>query len=399
MGAPPRREIRIESDMMEPLSHHTDAVLCGDFLYLSGAAPLDTAARVIAPGDVVKQCEATCHNIELMLQAADMTFQDIAHFKIFMEDVFDWRQIEPVCSGYLGEIRPSSTRVGIGHPAVPGMLMEIEAVAYKPRNGGPARREIRCEELYNPLGYNVDVVVCGDFAFLSGTGPLDRAGNAVGFSDPVRQSHKTLENMQIMLDAAGMGFDDVAKVVYFLENVHDLKRVNIARKEFFGANRPVSTLVGGRRCVVPGMSHVVEAIAYKPLSGGSPRREIMVPDFQEPLSHYCDGVQCGDFLFVSGQGPFDAAFVLDGTTMTDHATRVHDNLALIMSEAGFGFDDVAKVTCYMDNCDEREELNGVREKYFGASKPASTLLAVNRLALPYMKVEIDAICYQADAAT
>ena len=123
--------------------------------------------------------------------------------------------------------------------------MEIEAVAYKPRNGGPARREIRCEELYDPLGYNVDVVVCGDFAFLSGTGPLDRAGNAVAFGDPVKQSHKTLENMQIMLEAAGMGFDDVAKVVYFLENVHDLKRVNVARKEFFGANRPVSTLVGG----------------------------------------------------------------------------------------------------------------------------------------------------------
>ena len=125
----------------------------------------------------------------------------------------------------------------------------------------------------------------------------------------------------------------------------------------------------------------------------------MVPDFQEPLSHYCDGVQCGDFLFVSGQGPFDANFVLDGTTMTDHATRVHENIGLIMKEAGFGFNDVAKVTCYMDNCDEREELNGVRQKYFGASKPASTLLAVNRLALPYMKIEIDAICYQADAAT
>ena len=368
-------------------------MLCGDFLYLSGAAPLDMAANVIAPGDVVKQYEATCHNIDLMLQAADMTFHDIAHFKIFMEDVFDWPKIEPVCRNYLGDIRPSSTRVGIGHPAVPGMLMEIEAVAYKPRNGGPARREIRCEELYDPLGYNVDVVVCGDFAFLSGTGPLDRAGN------PVKQSHKTLENMQIMLEAAGMGFDDVAKVVYFLENVHDLKRVNVARKEFFGANRPVSTLVGGRRCVVPGMTHVVEAIAYKPLSGGPSRREIMVPDFQEPLSHYCDGVQCGDFLFVSGQGPFDANFVLDGTTMTDHATRVHENIGWIMKEAGFGFNDVAKITCYMDNCDEREELNGVRQKYFGASKPASTLLAVNRLALPYMKIEIDAICYQADAAT
>ncbi len=395
MTAPPRKEIRLDSEMMEPLSHHTDAVLCGDFLYLSGAAPLDMAAHVIAPGDVVKQCEATCHNIDLMLGAAGMAFHDIAYFKILMDEVDDWAQIEPVCRSFLGNTRPSSTRVAIGHPAVPGMLLEIEAVAYKPQNGGPAREEIRCDELCEPLGYNVDVVRCGDFAFLSGTGPIDGDGNAVAIGDPVKQSHATLENMRIMLEAAGMGFADVAKVVYFLENVHELKPVNVARKQFFGAARPVSTLVGGRRCAVPHSGHVVEAIAYKPRSGGTPRREIMVPDFQEPLSHYCDGVRCGDFLFVSGQGPFDADFVLDGTTMTEHATRVHHNLELIMTEAGFGFEDVAKVTCYMDNCNERAELNEVRKKYFGASKPASTLFGVNRLALPQMKIEIDAVCYKA----
>ncbi|MDA0262426.1 MAG: Rid family hydrolase, partial [Proteobacteria bacterium] len=223
MAAAPRREIRVDREMMEPLSHHTDAVLCGDFLYLSGAAPLDTAANVIAPGDLVKQCEATCHNTDLMLQAADMSFKDIAHFKILMEDVIYWPLIEPVCRSYLGEVRPSSTRVGMGHPAVPGMLLEIEAIAYKPQNGGPARQEIRCEDLYDPLGYNVDVIKCGDFAFLSGTGPLDRNGNAVGFGDAERQSHKTMENMQVMLEAAGMGFGDVARVLYFLENVHDLR--------------------------------------------------------------------------------------------------------------------------------------------------------------------------------
>ena len=129
MAAAPRREIRVDREMMEPLSHHTDAVLCGDFLYLSGAAPLDTAANVIAPGDLVKQCEATCHNTDLMLQAADMSFKDIAHFKILMEDVIYWPLIEPVCRSYLGEVRPSSTRVGMGHPAVPGMLLEIKATA------------------------------------------------------------------------------------------------------------------------------------------------------------------------------------------------------------------------------------------------------------------------------
>ena len=70
--AAPRKEIRLD-DMMEPISHYTDAVLCGDFLYMSGAGPFDKDGNVIGEGDVVKQCEVTCANIDRMLSAADMS--------------------------------------------------------------------------------------------------------------------------------------------------------------------------------------------------------------------------------------------------------------------------------------------------------------------------------------
>ena len=68
-----------------------------------------------------------------------------------------------------------------------------------------------------------------------------------------------------------------------------------------------------------------------------------------------------------------------------------------MAEAGFGWEDAAKVTAYMDNCDQRNELNAVRKKYFGPHKPASTLFGANRLALHGMKVEVDTICYKPGA--
>ena len=66
-------------------------------------------------------------------------------------------------------------------------------------------------------------------------------------------------------------------------------------------------------------------------------------------------------------------FKLPGDTMTAQATQMHENIQRIMAEAGFGFEDVAKVTAYLDNCDERQELDAVRKKYFGPHKPASTL--------------------------
>ncbi|MDE0056589.1 MAG: RidA family protein [Defluviicoccus sp.] len=391
-----RREIRLDNTM-EPISHYTDAVLCGDFLYVSGAGPFDKDGVLIGEGDVVRQCEATCANIDRVLSAADMSPSDVVYFKVLMEEVYDGPRINPVRIDFHGDSYPGSTRVGVGHFALPGMLLEIECVAYKPRNGGPPRQEIRCEELFEPPSHYIDVVKCGDYAFVSGTGPIASDGRAVHFGDPEKQAFKTLENMEVMLDAAGMGFGDVCKVVCYLENVHDRPKIDAARRRFFGDSRPCSTLFGVRRLAIPGMNHEIEAIAYKPGDGASPRKELRVPRIHEPISHYTDAVQAGDFLFVSGQGPFDPGFALAGDTMTAQAEQVHDNLRRVMEEAGFGFGDVAKVTAYLDDCDERQELNAVRQRYFGRHRPASTLFGANRLAVHGMKLAIDAICYRPGA--
>ena len=394
--AAPRQEIRLD-DTMEPISHYTDAVLCGDFLYMSGAGPFASDGSLIGEGDVVRQCEATCANIDRVLSAADMSPRDVVYFKVLMEEVYDGPKINPVRIDFHGDAYPGSTRVGVGHFALPGMLLEIECVAYKPRSGGPPKEEIRCEDLFEPPSHYVDVVKCGDYAFISGTGPIARDGRAVSFGDPGKQAFKTLENMEVMLDAAGMGFGDVCKVVCYLENVWDRPKINVARQRFFGDSRPCSTLFGIRRLAIPGMNHEIEAIAYKSGDGGPPRKEFRVPGIHQPISHYTDAVQAGDFLFVSGQGPFDAGFELAGDTMTSQATQVHDNIERIMAEAGFGFEDVAKVTAYLDDCDERQALNAVRETYFGPHRPASTLFGANRLAVHGMKVEVDAICYRPGA--
>ena len=393
--AAPRREIRLD-DMMEPISHYTDAVLCGDFLFMSGAGPYDRDGTLIGAGDVVKQCEATCANIDRMLSAADMSPADVVYFKVLMEEVRDGPRINPVRKAFHGDSYPGSTRVGVGHLALPGMLLEIECVAYRPRGGGPAKQEIRCEGLFEPPSHYIDVVKCGDYAFVSGTGPVGADGRSVSCGDPEKQAFKTLENMEVMLDAAGMGFADVCKVVCYLENVRDRPKIDVARKHFFGDSRPASTLFGIRRLAIPGMNHEIEAIAYRP-SGGPARREFRVPGLHAPISHYTDAVQAGDFLFVSGQGGLDGDLVLAGDGMTAQAARMHDNIGRIMAEAGFGFEDVAKVTAYLDDCDERRELDAVRRQYFGPHRPASTLFGANRLALHGMKVELDAICYRPGA--
>lgn len=125
-----RQEIRVPS-LAEPLSHYTDAVRCGDTLYISGIAPLDSEGRVVGEGDVVEQTRQVFANMAPILAAAGMTFADIARVTVYLKDVSHRTQINPVRQEVFGAIRPASTLVEVSDLAVPGMLVEIEAVAWR----------------------------------------------------------------------------------------------------------------------------------------------------------------------------------------------------------------------------------------------------------------------------
>jgi 2-iminobutanoate/2-iminopropanoate deaminase len=52
---------------------------------------------------------------------------------------------------------------------------------------------------------------------------------------------------------------------------------------------------------------------------------------------------------------------------------------------------VCKVTVFLTRVADREKVNTVRREYFGASRPASTLVEISRLVRDDLLVEIEAI--------
>ena len=214
--------------------------------------------------------------------------------------------------------------------------------------------------MYEPFGHAAHAVRTGDFLWISGQGPFDADGALVGAGDIAQQARQTLANMERVLGAAGMDFEDVAKVVVYLANPDDHALINPVRKEFFGPHMPVSTLFGVHS-LPAGIGIEIEAVAYKPSAGAPPREEINVPIQDPPLSHYTDGVRCGDLLFLSGQGPFDVSFNLaGGDDVAAQAVKVHENLGAVLAAAGMGFEDMAKVTVYLSDVAERPLINPVR---------------------------------------
>lgn len=110
-----------------------------------------------------------------------------------------------------------------------------------------------------------------------------------------------------------------------------------------------------------------------------------------PVGPYSQAVRCGNMLFVSGQVPLDpesGELVLN--SFAEQCHRVLLNLKIILEAGGSALGNVLKVTIYMQNLAQFNELNEIYSEYFDASKPARACVEVS--ALPKgVAVEMDAI--------
>jgi reactive intermediate/imine deaminase len=114
------------------LSHYTDAVRFGNLLFISGTVALDSENNVIAPEDVVGQTEHILETIGRILVQAGGSFVDVLRMTVYLLDVNDRTRINPVRQKYFGAAKPASTLIEVSALAVPGLLIEIEAVAGLP---------------------------------------------------------------------------------------------------------------------------------------------------------------------------------------------------------------------------------------------------------------------------
>ena len=122
------------------------------------------------------------------------------------------------------------------------------------------------------------------------------------------------------------------------------------------------------------------------------KKELLVEGLAAPISHYCDAVRFGNLLFVSGISPTDqSGKVVGGEDVAAQARQVFRNMQLVLDAAGASFADILKVTVYLLDVNDRAKINPVRKEFFGAARPASTLIGVSELAIPGMKVEIEAV--------
>jgi 2-iminobutanoate/2-iminopropanoate deaminase len=83
----------------------------------------------------------------------------------------------------------------------------------------------------------------GDFVFVSGQPPRDLKTGELVFGDIQMQTRQVLENVKVILEAAGSSMDKVVKATVFCTNAGYFNKVNEVYKQYFPTDPPARTFV------------------------------------------------------------------------------------------------------------------------------------------------------------
>ena len=108
------------------------------------------------------------------------------------------------------------------------------------------------------------------------------------------------------------------------------------------------------------------------------------------IGPYSQAILTDGVLFTSGQIPLDPKTgAVVGTGIETQAEQVMQNLSAVLQNAGMGFDNVVKTTCYIANMEHFAAFNAIYAKYF-VSNPARSCVEVSRLPKDVL-VEVEII--------
>jgi enamine deaminase RidA (YjgF/YER057c/UK114 family) len=113
----------------------------------------------------------------------------------------------------------------------------------------------------------------------------------------------------------------------------------------------------------------------------------------EKQAGYSRAVAAGDWCFVSGTTGYDYSTMQMPEDVGAQARNAFGTIAAALNEAGFGLEQLVRVTYHVTDAAHSEAVLAVAGEILGDIRPAATMV-ISGLIRPEMKVEIEATAYR-----
>jgi len=115
-----------------PVGPYSQAIVEGDFIFVSGQGPLNPQTGARELGDVRSETKRTFENIRAILQAAGASLEHVVKCNVYLRDIDDFAAMNEVYATYFSAPFPARTTIQAG--ALPGgIAVEIECIAKQAR--------------------------------------------------------------------------------------------------------------------------------------------------------------------------------------------------------------------------------------------------------------------------
>ena len=111
----------------EAIGTYSQAIKCGDTVYLSGQIPLDPQTMQMCSDDIKLQIDQVLDNLSAVCEAAGGSLASIVKLSVYLTDLSHFPLINEAMSRYFSE--PYPARAAIGVAALPrGSQVEMDGV-------------------------------------------------------------------------------------------------------------------------------------------------------------------------------------------------------------------------------------------------------------------------------
>ena len=121
------KKIVFTKNAPKPIGPYSQAVICGQLVFVSGQIPIDPATSKVVEGGIEQQTVQVLENIKNIMESIGLNLDDVVKTSVFLSDWDNYHAFNMVYSRYFKENPPARTTVQAGLLA--GVLVEIDAIA------------------------------------------------------------------------------------------------------------------------------------------------------------------------------------------------------------------------------------------------------------------------------
>jgi 2-iminobutanoate/2-iminopropanoate deaminase len=122
-----------------PQGAYSQGWRAGDFIFVTGTGPVDASGKLVGES-IEEQTEQVITNIESVLAADNATLSDVVKVTVHLSDTALFARYNAVYARRFSVPYPVRTTVGSDLRQLPGMLIEVDCIAYAPPRKAAKRK-------------------------------------------------------------------------------------------------------------------------------------------------------------------------------------------------------------------------------------------------------------------